>query len=52
LSLSVVSKICDALAIVKPDTIVRWHARVFGVLVLEVETPRWPAHGAARKYES
>jgi hypothetical protein len=42
-------KICDALAIVKPDIIVRLASRGFSVvLVLEVETPWWPAHGAAR----
>src|SRR5258708_9583716 len=47
--------ICDALAIVKPDTIVRWHrdcslaSRGFPVvLALEVETPWWPADGTAR----
>ena len=41
--------ICDALAIVKPDTIVRWHRAGFPVvLVLEVEMPWRPAEGAAR----
>ena len=41
-------KVCDALAIVKPDTIVRWHRAGFPiVLALEVATPWWPADGAA-----
>src|SRR5882757_7949123 len=41
-------KACGALAIVKPDTIIRWHPRGFqGVLALEVETLWWPTNGPA-----
>ena len=36
--------ICDALAIVKPDTVVRWHRAGFrSYCALEVETPWWSA---------
>src|SRR5258707_12972386 len=43
-----VPRICDALAIVKPDTLVRHpcplaSCRVQILLALEVETPRWSA---------
>ena len=40
-------KVRDALAIVKSDTIVRWHRRVQIVLALEIAPPRRPADGAA-----
>jgi hypothetical protein len=39
-------RVCDALAIVKPDTIVRWHRAGFRVLALEVATPWWPTYCA------
>src|ERR1700704_5845909 len=37
-------KACDALAIVKPDTIIRWHRGFQSVLALEIETSWWPTN--------
>src|SRR5271170_872859 len=37
----------DALTVIQPVTVIRWHRRFSRLLALEIETARWPARDAS-----
>jgi len=41
LALSLVPSTAGAIAIVRPETIIRWHRVGFGLLALAIAQPRW-----------
>jgi hypothetical protein len=42
-----VPTVLSALAIVKPETVIKWHRRVQIVLAVEVAAPWWPTNCSA-----
>src|ERR1700686_5257731 len=39
--------VLDALKIVRPETVIRWHRRLPSVLALEIKTAQWPSKDPA-----